>query len=232
MREGVMVKPYERLEKEEVDRIHEASLSILRDPGIISYNKEAVEIFADNGAEIFSNNGYWRISIPEGLVEESVKHAPSVVKLGAREKENCLILDGKEPRVRFGTGSEANVIPDMDVEDFVSEKTGIRSSFPVFQRRRGTVKDLCQAAHLCEHLQNVDFFIRTVNIQDEDITEDNKDINKFYASLNNTKKHVMVGLTNVEKLDDVIRMAEIISGGRGSNEPIISFITCVTKSPL
>jgi len=36
----------------------------------------------------------------------------------------------------------------------------------------------------------------------------------------------------VEKLDDVIRMAEIISGGRGSNEPIISFITCVTKSPL
>lgn len=232
MREGVLVKPYERLEREQLERIHSASLSILRDPGIISYNREAAEIFADNGAEISSNNGYWRISIPEELVDESVKHAPSVVKLGAREKENSLILDGKEPRVRFGTGSEANVILDMDVEDSVSEKTGIRSSFPVFKRRRGTVQDLCQAAHLCEHLQNVDFFIRTVNIQDEDITENNKDVNKFYASLSNTKKHVMAGLTNVEKLDDVIRMAEIISGGRGSNEPIISFVTCVTKSPL
>ncbi|MEA2075939.1 MAG: trimethylamine methyltransferase family protein [Euryarchaeota archaeon] len=232
MREGVLVKPYERLEKAQIEKIHEASLSILRDPGIISYNREAAEIFADNGAEISSNNGYWRISIPEGLIEESVKRAPSVVKLGARDKENSLILDGKEPRVRFGTGSEANVILDMDVEDFVSERTGIKRSFPFFQRRRGTVQDLCQAAHLCEHLQNVDFFIRTVNIQDEEIIEDNKDINKFYASLNNTKKHVMAGLTNAEKLDDVIRMVEIISGGRGSNEPIISFITCVTKSPL
>jgi trimethylamine--corrinoid protein Co-methyltransferase len=71
-----------------------------------------------------------------------------------------------------------------------------------------------------------------VNIQDEDVTLDNKDVNKFYASLNNTQKHVMAGLTNLERLDDVIRMAEIISGARGSEEPIISFITCVTKSPL
>ena len=133
--------------------------------------------------------------------------------------------------MRFGTGSEANIIWDIAVEDFVSEKNGIKRSFPVFQRRRGTVQDLCQAAHLCEHLRNVDFFIRTVNIQDEDITEDNKDVNKFYASLNNTIKHVMAGLTNVEKSDNVIRMSEIISGDRGK-EPIISFITCVTKSPL
>ncbi|MDI6810588.1 MAG: trimethylamine methyltransferase family protein [archaeon] len=122
------------------------------------------------------------------------------------------------------------IILDMVVEDFVSEKTGIKRGFPVFQRRRGTIQDLCQAAHLCEHLPNVDFFIRTVNIQDEDITEGNKDVNKFYASLNNTKKHVMAGLTNVEKLDDVIRMAEIISGD--DKEPLISFIKRVTKSPL
>lgn len=232
MREGVLVKPYERLEKAQIEKIHEASLSILSDPGIISYNREAAEIFGDSGAEVSSHNGYWRVSIPERLVEESVKKAPSVVKLSARDKGDSLILDGKEPRVRFGTGSESNIILNIDMEDFVSEKTGIKRSFPVFYRRRGTVQDLCQAAHLCEHLQNVDFFIRTVNIQDEDITEDNKDINKFYASLNNMKKHVMAGLTNVEKLDNVIRMAEIISGGRGSKEPLISFITCVTKSPL
>lgn len=231
MREGILIKPYERLEKAQIEKIHEASISILSDLGIISYNREAAEIFEYNGAEVSSHNSYWRISVPEELVEESVKRAPSVVKLGAREKENRLILDGKEPRVRFGTGSEANIIWDIAVEDFVSEKNGIKRSFPVFQRRRGTVQDLCQAAHLCEHLRNVDFFIRTVNIQDEDITEDNKDVNKFYASLNNTKKHVMAGLTNVERSDNVIRMSEIISGDRGK-EPIISFITCVTKSPL
>lgn len=230
MREGVLVKPYERLEKEEVDRIHEASLSILADPGILVHNGEASKIFEDNGADVSAHDGYWQVSIPERLVEECVKKAPSVIKLGARNKENDLIIDGKEPRVRFGTGSETNVILDMDVEDFVSKKSGIARQFPVFQRRRGTVQDLCQSAHLCELLENVDFFLRNVNIQDDDITDDNKDVNKFYASLNNTTKHVMAGLTNLEKLDDVIEMAELVSGGR--KEPIISFIACVTKSPL
>ncbi|MEA2032620.1 MAG: trimethylamine methyltransferase family protein [Euryarchaeota archaeon] len=230
MREGVLVKPYERLDIEEIQKIHEASLSILSDPGIISYNREAAEIFGDNGAEVSSHNGYWRVSIPEELVKESVKLAPSVVKLGARNAKNDLVLDSKEPRVRFGTGSETNVILDMGIEDFVSKESGIERQFPVFRRRRGTVNDLCQSARVCEQLENVDFFIRNVNIQDDDITDDNKDVNKFYASLNNMTKHVMGGLTNLEKLDDVIRMAELISGGR--KEPIISFIACVTKSPL
>ncbi len=33
MREGVLVKPYERLEKAQIEKIHEASLSILSAPG-------------------------------------------------------------------------------------------------------------------------------------------------------------------------------------------------------
>ncbi|MCK4732039.1 MAG: trimethylamine methyltransferase family protein [Methanophagales archaeon] len=85
MREGILVKPYERLEKAQIEKIHEASISILSDLGIISYNREAAEIFEYNGAEVSSHNSYWRISVPEELVEESVKRAPSVVKLGARE---------------------------------------------------------------------------------------------------------------------------------------------------
>jgi trimethylamine--corrinoid protein Co-methyltransferase len=73
-----------------------------------------------------------------------------------------------------------------------------------------------------------------VNIQDEDITEDNKDVNKFFASLNNTTKHFMSGLTKLEQLDNVVKMAELIAGGKEAlkENPIISFITCLVKSPL
>jgi trimethylamine--corrinoid protein Co-methyltransferase len=47
-------------------------------------------------------------------------------------------------------------------------------------------------------------------------------------------KHIMAGLTSLDKLDSVIRMAEIIAGGEEElkSNPIISFITCVFKSPL
>jgi len=44
----------------------------------------------------------------------------------------------------------------------------------------------------------------------------------------------MAGLTSLNKLNDVIRMAEIIAGAEQElrRNPIISFITCVFKSPL
>ena len=78
---------------------------------------------------------------------------------------------------------------------------------PEFLFRRGTVEDLCNSARVSEHLDTLDGFIRNVNIQDGDITEENKDVNKVFASLNNTTKHVMVGLTNIHQLDNVVNMA-------------------------
>jgi len=83
-------------------------------------------------------------------------------------------------------------------------------------------------------LETIDGYIRTVNIQDRDVTEDNKDINKFFASLNNTTKHVMSGLTSLRQLDNVVNMAKLIVGGEDElkENPIISFITCLVKSPL
>ena len=105
---------------------------------------------------------------------------------------------------------------------------------PEFHPRRGTVADLCQAAHLCEHLETLDAFIRPVNIQDKDITEDNKDVNKFFASLNNTTKHVMAGLTSLRHLANVVNMARLLPGG--AQEPkenhLHSFIPCLCTSPL
>lgn len=66
------------------------------------------------------------------------------------------------------------------------------------------VADLCAAARLGEQLEHLDFFIRPANIQDSDITEETKDVNKFYACLNNMTKHVMAGLTDLNQLDNVI----------------------------
>jgi trimethylamine--corrinoid protein Co-methyltransferase len=159
--------------------------------------------------------------------------APKVVKLGARSEENTLILDGREPRLHFASGSEANIWLDVDFSTYVSKNhPRLEVELPAFHPRRGMVYDLCQAAHLCEHLDAVDAFLRPVNIQDEDISEENKDVNKFFACLNNTTKHVMSGLTDLSQLDPVLRMAEIVAGGRLEDNPTISFITCAIKSPL
>jgi trimethylamine--corrinoid protein Co-methyltransferase len=239
-REGILVRtPYERITNEQVQQIHHASMEILSDPGLISFNKEAAEIFHDNGADVTTlssgDSPSWLVRIPEQLVLSAVDSTNKTVKLGARNPENVLVMKGDEPRVFFITGSETNIWLDVDFQTYVRKsEPATEISVPEFHPRRGTVADLCKSAHVCEHLQTVDGYIRTVNIQDKDITEDNKDVNKFFASLNNTTKHVMSGLTNLKQLDNVVRMAELIVGGKEQldKNPIISFITCLVKSPL
>lgn len=238
-RQGVLVEPYHRLKLEQVEQLHRASLAILTDPGVICFNRQAAEVFGDHGADVLSINPggapCWLLKIPGTVITDAVQSAPKVVKLGARDENNCLILDGHEPRVRFASGSEANNWLDMDMETFVSKRSpGTEVEFPVFRVEKGTVDRLARAARLCEHLDSWDSFLRTVNIQDDDITDDNKDVNKFFTSLNNTTKHVMSGLTELSQLSNVVRMAQTIAGGedRLRENPIISFITCIVKSPL
>jgi len=239
-REGILIRqPFERLTDAQIQQIHQASMDILKNPGLTSYNREATDIFQSNGAEVTTittgDNPSWHISIPENLVLQALADAPKTVKLGARNPDNVLIMKGEEPRVFFITGSETNIWLDTNFTTYVKKsQPGTEIQVPEFTPRRGTVADLCNSAHVCEHLDTLDGYIRTVNIQDKDITEDNKDVNKFFASLNNTTKHVMAGLTSLNQLNNVIKMAEIIAGGKEAlrENPIISLITCLVKSPL
>ncbi|MFC1860925.1 trimethylamine methyltransferase family protein [Chloroflexota bacterium] len=239
-REGLLIhNPYKRITQEQVQQIHQASMQILNDPGLLCYNKDAADIFHGNGAEVTkvtpSDHPCWLIKIPEKLVQHALDSSPKTIKLGARNPDNTLIMNGEEPRVYFITGSETNIWLDVDFPTYVKKSDpGTEIQVAEFHPRRGTVMDLCKSAHVCEHLETVDGYIRTVNIQDKDITEDNKDVNKFFASLNNTSKHFMSGLTSLKQLDNVVHMAELIAGGKDKlkENPIISFITCLVKSPL
>ena len=238
-RQGVLVKPYERLDQDQVKLLDQASLKILSDPGIWCYNERAAKLFKDHGAQVHeeSDSGAkcWRVSFPGGLIKEAIAKAPSRLVLGARKPENRLLIDAEIPRAYFGSGSEANIWLDAKMEEFVSEKnSSVKVKVPRYTERRGSTALLSRAAKLCERLEHLDFFIRPLNIQDPEITSDNHDVNKFFASLNNITKHVQAGLTDLARFNDVVKIAEIIAGGKEAlrDNPVISFIACVFKSPL
>jgi len=62
---------------------------------------------------------------------------------------------------------------------------------------------------------------------------DQIDVNRFFAGLDNTTKHIMAGVYTLDGVKQVIRMAEIIAGSaeRLRQRPLISMITC-SISPL
>jgi len=223
-REGVLVRPECRLADEQIRLIDGVSRDLLYDPGLLCYNSEAVEVFRQVGAVVEPDSEYTRIRIPEGVLNQALQSAPSQIVLGARDPDNRLILDAHEPRVRFVSGAETNVWLDVQFDNAKA----------TFTRQPGSIERLCKAAHLCEHLEHLDSFIRCVNIRDESVTAENKDVNKFFASLNNITKHVQAGLTSLEALDDIIELGEMIAGGVEAFEknPVLSFITCVIKSPF
>jgi len=234
-RAGVLVDPIRRLNESQVQRVHEASLRILETIGILCYSPVATALFREAGCITREDkDGATLVRFPPHLVPECLDRAPSEVVLGARDPVNRLVLRADEPRVRFGSGSEANIYLEMEPAEFRRVNGEEKITYPIYERKRGSVELLCQAARLCQQLENLDFFIRTVNIQDPDIAEEDKDANKFFASLNNIDKHVMAGLSELRSLDKVVRMGEIIAGGAEElrRNPVLSFITCVTKSPL
>lgn len=238
-RQGVPVVPYKRLNDEQVERIHRTSIDILKAPGITCFNKDAAEIFAAAGAEVTEikaeGNPNWILRIPEKMVMDAAETAPSKVKLGARNEDNSLLLDAGQPVVHFASGSETNNWLEADIESFVSKNdSSLEINMPVFRSEKGNTERLAKAAHLCENLDSWDGFLRCVNIQDDDINDSNKDVNKFFISLNNTSKHVMAGLTDLAQLDNLMNMVQIIAGGeeKFKENPIISIITSLIKSPL
>ncbi len=226
-RPGVVVEPVQRLDEKKLDLLHQGSLQVLQDPGIVCFNEEAVSYFADAGCDIqrSERDEASVVRIPPEVVEKALGSVPGRIVLGARKPENHLVLDSQVPRIYFGSGSETNV--------FLETKPAGNGTFQHVQER-GSIRRLCDASRLCNSLENLDFYIRNVNIQDSDIDESNKDVNVFFAALKYMTKHVQAGLTNVDALDDVVKLGRIIAGGPEafSQAPPISFIACLVKSPL
>ncbi len=223
-REGVLVKPYRRLDESQLMIVDKLSRELLQHPGLLCFNRDAASVFENAGATLEDAGDAVRVRISSQLISAALDTAPSTVVLGARNPANRLILDANEPRVRFGSGSETNIWLDVNFD----------GGNPLFSRQDGSIAHLRDAAHLCDNLENLDFFIRCVNIQDTDVTSRNKDVNKFLASLNNITKHVQAGLTHIEALDEVLHMGHIVAGGVDAfrDNPVISFICCAVKSPL
>jgi trimethylamine--corrinoid protein Co-methyltransferase len=201
---------YKPLPEEGVRKIHESALLVLKRTGVKVNCGEAISFFRAGGAHIDGDI----VKLPENLVEGCLGKVPSKITLYGRDSRYNLHLEGE--RVHFGTGGAALNVLDNNSSSI----------------RKATLKDIANLAKLVDKLENIHFFIRPVVAQD--VPKDKLDVNKYYASLLHTNKHVMGSAYSVESAIEVIRMAEIIAGSEDilREQPFISFITCWMQSPL
>jgi len=200
------------LSDQDVSRIHAAALQILDETGINVPLPEAFEAYRRAGAKPGADPQ--SVRLPASMVEAALKTAPSQVRLCGRDPDQDLDLHGR--RVYAGTGGAEIHVLDLE--------TGTL--------RLAMLQDVARLARLVDGLPHIDFYIRPVEAQD--IAPEKLDVNKYFASLCNTSKHVMGNVYQVERVEEVVNMAALVAGGRDSLQarPIISFITSWMLSPL
>ncbi|RLE09001.1 trimethylamine methyltransferase [Candidatus Aerophobetes bacterium] len=210
-RKSLVGGKYKVLSDKEVEMIHNASLRTLEKTGMEVNSKKALEIFKEKGAKIDFDKR--RVKIPRSMVEDAIDKAPSKVVLCGREEKHNLILEDK--RVYMGTAGTALSVLDLD--------TG--------EKRPSTLKDVGEIARLVDALENIQFYHLTV--YPNDLPREKVDVNRYYAALSNTTKHIMGGPYTREGALEVIKIAEEIAGGEEAlrEKPIISFTICA-MSPL
>ena len=202
---------YRPLSEESAERIHETAMRVFEEVGIEVNSDKALDLFRGTDARVDEQNR--RVRVPRDMVMSLVSKAPPQVILHGRVKKHDLTLGGS--RVYAGTGGTAlNVLDRKDGH-----------------KRVATLDDLKEIARLVDNLENIHLFM--LPTYPTDVPVEKVDVNRFFAGLDNCRKHVMGGVYTLEGTKQVIRMAQTIAGSARKlrERPIISIITC-TISPF
>ncbi len=210
-RRGLPGGSYKPLDEESIAKIHQTAMRIIEEVGFEINSEEALQLFTGAGATV--DEGKRRIRLSREKVMELINTAPSEVVLCGQEARNDIYLGGH--RVYAGTGGTALYIYEPD--------TG--------QKRPATLEDLSNMATLVDHLDNIHLFM--LPTYPNELPVEQVDVNRFFAGLDNTTKHVMGGVYTPEGVKQVIRMAEMVAGSAAAlrERPIISMVAC-TISPM
>ena len=99
----------EVLSSGDFEMIHQATIKLLEDTGIVFHHDEVLGLFKDNGAAVDGN----LVRLPQKLVEDNIGLAPSQFRWQARNDDRSVIM-GQGPVVQPAAGPV--YVHDLDRE--------------------------------------------------------------------------------------------------------------------
>jgi trimethylamine--corrinoid protein Co-methyltransferase len=193
----------------EIEKLHEATLDILEEPGITISHSRMLEKMAQAGAKVDAVNA--RVRFPRAMVDELLQQAPSVARLTGL---NGIVLEAGGDN-RYYT----SLILDPYVIDF--EKGP----------RRPLLEDVRRHTILGESLKQVSGMMR-MQYPVADLSGADCYLKTMEVFLCHTAKHVMVYADSVKNAWEWIGAGEILAGSAGlKSTPLMSMAVAIT-SPL
>ena len=196
---------------DELREIHLATLEVLSRTGVFVEDEEALQIFADGGADIDRERRVVRL--PAQVVEGAIRSAPAKVVLCGRTPDHDVVLeDGRVGFTNFGEGIQV-------VDPYTGE---------LHESRKADVAD---CTRLLDALPEIDVVERPLGAHDAPV--ETAALHNAEAIFSNTTKHVTIGPLTGFCARKIIDMAAAIAGGHDKlrRRPLITFLTCPV-SPL
>ena len=199
------------LTQEQVERIHEASLEILADVGMLVRNQKARDIFFNHGALVDEETQI--VKLPGKIVDEFRSAFPPSFTFRGRDPGYDRTIPHDSPLILTGS-SAPNIIDPV---------TGYE--------RRATSADLARIAHLINELPGYDVF--SISTLADDAPSGQFSLSRFYPSIKNTLKPVRAN-TPPEETEDMLKLVYMIAGGETNfrEHPFFTFHYCPVVSPL
>ncbi|MGR3290306.1 MAG: trimethylamine methyltransferase family protein, partial [Paracoccaceae bacterium] len=200
------------LTTEEIQYVHDSSLEILAETGLLVRNEKARRRFADHGALV--DHETEMVRIPASVVENYRKMVPPTITLRGRDPAFDITFPRKLPVI--ATASSA--------PDIVDPVTGIC--------RRSTSEDIARIAHIVNELPGFDLF--SISTLADDAPKDQFSLTRFYTALKNCVKPVRTSVYDIREAKQVIKLGELIAGSKEAfwERPFINFGYCAAVSPL
>jgi trimethylamine--corrinoid protein Co-methyltransferase len=199
------------LSQEQVEQVHDASLEILEQVGMLVRNPRAREIFAEHGANVDANSPIVRF--PRQVVERYRLLFPPKFTFFARDPRHDRTVPDDSPIILTGS-SAPNIIDPV---------TGYE--------RRARSDDLARIAHLVNELPGYDVF--SISTLADDAPKGQFSLSRYYPSIKNTVKPVRAN-TPPPDADMMLKLAYMVAGSEAAfrERPFITHHYCPVVSPL
>jgi trimethylamine--corrinoid protein Co-methyltransferase len=212
IRKGIVSGRYRPLTEDSIIKIDETVIRVIEEVGFEVNSEAALDLFEQAGAWVDREER--RVRLPEAKVRKLIGMAPPEVRLCGQEEKHDIYLG--DNRVYTGTGGTALYIYEPATK----------------QKRSANLEDLKRIARLVNRLDNIHLFM--LPTYPNELPIEQVDVNRFFAGLDNTTKHIMGGVYTLDGVKQVVKMAEMVAGSAEKlrQRPIISLVTCSSISPL
>jgi trimethylamine--corrinoid protein Co-methyltransferase len=203
---------YRPLSRREIERIHDAALTVLEEVGMGDPTPELARLGAEQGLSVGDDG---RLRFPRAWIEDMVAALPKRFTLHGREPGREVDLGAG--LTHYATGGVAVRMVDIETGDY----------------RPSTLQDVYDCARVTDACENLHVFNRTVVATDvTDLLE--FDLCTAYSTVAGTTKPVGIGFYDVSHVSKGIELFDYLLGGDGTfaKRPFSTCNCCSIVPPL